>query len=92
MVIGGVTFTLPNVRYHGAYKLTIGQVDPPGIAIACEWGIAHEGTYGAKVTRVLDGDAFEPHLAPSPTGRIAACARTPKGAAYVATTIQELSA
>lgn len=78
MVVNGVTFTYPNVRG----PVTVGQVDPPGIA----------ASVGGTVTRVIEGDAFEPHVAVSPTGRVAMCARTPKGAAYVATSIQELSA
>lgn len=78
MVIAGTVFTYPNVRG----PVTVGQVDPTGIAAAV----------GSKITRVIEGDAFEPHVAVSPNGRVAICARTPKGAAYVATTIQELSA
>lgn len=77
LVINGVTFTYPNVRG----PVTVGQVDPPGIAAAV----------GSKITRVIEGYAYEPHVAVSPTGRVAICARTPKGAAYVATSIQELS-
>lgn len=75
--VAGVTLTYPNVRG----PVTVGQVDPPGIA----------AVVGSRVTRVIEGDAFEPHVAVSPTGRVAICARTPHGAAYVATTIQELS-
>lgn len=78
VTIGGTVLTYPNVRG----PVTVGQVDPPGIAAAV----------GGKVTRVLDDEAYEPHVAVSPTGRVAICARTPKGAAYVVTTIQELSA
>lgn len=78
MVIGGVTFTYPNVRG----PVTVGQVDG-GIAAAV----------GGKVTLVVPSDgAYEPHVAVSPNGRVAICARTAQGAAYVATTIQELSA
>lgn len=77
LVIGGTVFTYPNVRG----PVTVGQVDPAGIAAAV----------GRKITRVLEGDAFEPHVAVSPNGRVAICARTPVGAAYVATTLQELS-
>jgi hypothetical protein len=85
MVIAGTTFTYPNVRG----RVTVGQVDPPGVAVAVASGSLGGVSY--KVTRVIDGDAFEPHVAVSPTGRVAICARTPQGAAYVATTIQELS-
>lgn len=77
MVINGVTFTYPNIRG----PVTVGQVDPPGIAAAV----------GGKITRVIEGDAFEPHVAVSPNGRVAICARTSHGAAYVTTTVQELS-
>lgn len=92
MVIGGVTFTYPNQRRSPDGELvTVGQVDPPGIAAAVDWFDAL-GIGRVKVTRVIDGDAYEPHCAVSPTGRVAICARTDKGAAYVATTIQELSA
>lgn len=78
IVVNGVTFTYPNVR--GA--VTVGQVDPAGIA----------ANVNGHTTRVIEGDAYEPHVAVSPNSRVAICARTPKGAAYVATTIQELSA
>lgn len=91
MVIGGVTFTYPNQRRSPDGELvTVGQVDPPGIAAATSWLGADSPEL--KITRVIDGDAYEPHVAVSPNGRVAICARTPKGAAYVATTIQELSA
>jgi hypothetical protein len=78
LMVGGTLFHYPNVRG----PVTVGQVDPPGIAAAV----------GGTITRILDGDAYEPHVAVSPTGRVAICARTPRGAAYVTTTIQELSA
>lgn len=78
----GTLFHYPNERFYGpSLAVLVGQVDPPGIAAAVN----------GKVTRVIDGDAYEPHVAVSPNGRVAICARTPKGAAYVATTIQELS-
>lgn len=92
MVMGGVTFTYPNVRRWGWHAVTVGQVDPPGIAVAVESQDVTTGQSRVTVTRVIEGDAFEPHVAVSPTGRVAICARTPKGAAYVVTTIQELSA
>ncbi len=77
MVVNGWTFTYPNVRG----PVVVGQVDG-GIAAAV----------GGKVTLVIPSSgAFEPHVAVSPTGRVAICARTAQGAAYVATTIQELS-
>lgn len=76
LVIGGTTFTYPNVRG----PVTVGQVDG-GIAAAV----------GGKVTLVIPSDgAYEPHVAVSPNGRVAICARTAQGAAYVATTIDEL--
>lgn len=80
----GVTLHYPNVRALPVEPFTaigVGQVDPPGIV----------AVVNNKVTRVIEGDAYEPHVAVSPNGRVAICARTPKGAAYVATTIQELS-
>jgi len=78
----GVTFTYPNERLYGpSLQVLVGQVDG-GIAAACN----------GKVTLVIpSAGAFEPHVAVSPTGRVAICARTGQGAAYVATTIQELS-
>ena len=84
VVIAGTTFTYPNERERAKpwTRVTVGQVDPPGIAAAV----------GGKVTRVIEGDAYEPHVAVSPNGRVAICARTDKGAAYVTTSIQELSA
>lgn len=92
MVIGGTVFTYPNVRSAegSGYSVTVGQVDPSGIAVAVQW--LADPHQPAKITRVIDGDAYEPHVAVSPNGRVAICARTPQGAAYVATTIQELSA
>lgn len=76
LVIGGTTFTYPNVRG----PVTVGQVDG-GIAAAV----------GDKVALVIPGaECFEPHVAVSPNGRVAICARTPKGAAYVTTTLTEL--
>ncbi len=87
VVLGGVTFTMPNRRG----SVTVGQVDPPGIAAALAVP-QFNGEIGYHVTRVIEGDAYEPHVAVSPTGRVAICARTAQGAAYVATTIQELSA
>lgn len=78
MQVAGVTLTYPNVRG----PVTVGQVDPAGIA----------AVVGYKVTRVIEGDAFEPHVAVSPTGRVAICARTPQGVAYVTTSLQELRA
>ncbi len=97
VVIGGVTFTYPNERWlnRGTQRgrlVTVGQVDPPGIAAAVEWIDEGSGLPHVKVTRVIEGDAYEPHVAVSPTGRVAICARTDKGAAYVSTSIQELSA
>lgn len=88
MVIGGTTFTYPNVRG----PVTVGQVDG-GIAAA----VLVEGRSDAadrwRVTLVIpSAGAYEPHVAVSPNGRVAICARTAKGAAYVTTTIQELSA
>jgi hypothetical protein len=81
VVINGVTFTKPNVRG----PVTVGQVDG-GIAAAV----------GGKVTLVIPATYADwPHVAVSPNGRVAICASTdhkPDGAAYVATTIQELSA
>lgn len=91
MVVGGTTFTYPNVRETKAGSVLVGQVDPPGIAAATPYPMFNGGI-GYHVTRVIEGDAFEPHVAVSPTGRVAICARTAQGAAYVATTIQELSA
>lgn len=82
VTIGGTVFTYPNQRWtEDAGAVTVGQVDPPGIAAA----------FAGKVTRVIEGDAFEPHVTVSPSGRVAICARTPRGAAYVVTTIAELS-
>ncbi len=86
MVIGGVTFTFPNARG----LVTVGQVDG-GVSAAVQWTDEH-GDPKVRITRVINGDTYEPHVAVSPTGRVAICARTPQGAAYVATTIQELSA
>lgn len=77
LVVNGTTFTYPNVRG----PVTVGQVEG-GIMAAV----------GTKNTLVIPGDqCFEPHVAVSPTGRVAICARTNYGAAYVATTLQELS-
>ncbi len=80
VVINGVTFTKPNVRG----PVTVGQVDG-GIAAAV----------GGKVTLVIPAAYADwPHVAVSPNGRVAICASTdhkPDGAAYVATTIAELS-
>jgi hypothetical protein len=83
MAVNGVTFTYPNQRWSkDAGAVTVGQVDG-GIMAA----------FAGKNTLVIPGDeCYEPHVAVSPNGRVAICARTPKGAAYVATTIQELSA
>lgn len=88
MAINGVTFTYPNVRgistSPGVFfsTVTVGQVEG-GIMAAV----------GGKNTLVIPGaECYEPHVAVSPNGRVAICARTPQGAAYVATTIQELSA
>ncbi len=85
MVIHGVTFTKPNVRRLPVApftKVTVGQVNG-GIGAAV----------GGKVTLVIPATlADDPHLAVWWTGRVAICARTGQGAAYVATTIQELSA
>lgn len=88
IVVNGVTFTYPNVRNYNSRRVTVGQVDPPGIAVAVDY---LGGQIDGKVTRVIEGDAYEPHVAVSPNGRVAICARTARGAAYVATTIQELS-
>jgi hypothetical protein len=91
LVIGGTLFHYPNVRG----PVTVGQVDPPGIAAAVfvqdlnVHALPGDGSW--RITRILDGDAYEPHVAVSPNGRVAICARTPRGAAYVTTTIQELS-
>lgn len=80
--VDGVTFTYPNVRRVLGHEVIVGQVDG-GIAAAV----------GGKVTLVIPSSgAYEPHCAVSPTGRVAICARTAQGAAYVSTTIQELSA
>jgi hypothetical protein len=68
VVIAGETLTYPNRR--GA--VTVGQADPPSIALALN-GI---------VSTVISGDAFEPHTAVS-GNRAAVCARTGHGAAYV---------
>jgi hypothetical protein len=83
MVVNGVTFTYPNQRWtENVGAVTVGQVDG-GIMAA----------FAGKNTLVIPGaECYEPHVAVSPTGRVAICARTPLGAAYVATTIQELSA
>lgn len=83
LVFGGVTFTYPNVRESiDRRKVTVGQVDG-GIMV----------NIGLRNTLVIPGaECYEPHVAVSSTGRVAICARTDKGAAYVATTIQELSA
>lgn len=67
MEIGGATFTYPNTRGW----VTVGQVDPAGISAAIN----------GRVSPVLLGDGFEPHLAPSGS-RVAVCARTQHGAAY----------
>jgi hypothetical protein len=76
IVISGVTFTYPNTRG----PVTVGQVDG-GIAAAVD----------GKVTLVIPAaNAFEPHVAVSPNGRVAICARTDQGAAYVPTTLNEL--
>ncbi len=78
MGVNGVTFSYPNVRG----SVIVGQVDGGIMA-----------SVGGKNTLVIPSDgAYEPHLAVSPNGRVAICARTDKGAAYVSTTIQELSA
>jgi hypothetical protein len=84
LTVGGVLLHYPNVRG----PVTVGQVDPPGIAAVMEWDDIHG--HHATVTRVLEGNCFEPHVAVSPTGRVAICARTDRGAAYVATTLDEL--
>lgn len=80
IVISGVTFTYPNVRG----SVTVGQIEG-GIGAAV----------GGKVTLVIPGSfCAEPHVAVSPNGNVAICARTdhkPNGAAYVTTTVQELS-
>jgi len=76
MTINGTVFHYPNVRG----PVTVGQVDN-GIAAAV----------GGKTTLVIpSAGAFEPHVCVSPNGRVAICARTGQGAAYVATTIAEL--
>jgi len=85
LAINGVVFSYPNVRG----PVTVGQVDPPGIAAAINWMDAN-GNPKTTITRVIEGDAFEPHVAVSFNGRVAICARTPKGAAYVATTMDAL--
>ncbi len=77
LTMAGVTLHYPNTRG----LVTVGQVDPPGIVAICN----------GKATRVIEGDAYEPHVAVSPNGRVAICARTDKGAAYVATTLDALS-
>ena len=83
MQVNGVTFTYPNQRWtEDAGAVIVGQVEG-GIMAA----------FAGKNTLVIPGsECYEPHVAVSPTGRVAICARTPQGAAYVVTTIQELSA
>jgi hypothetical protein len=68
LVVAGRTLTYPNRRGG----VTVGQADPPCIVAAV----------GDVVAPVIDGDAFEPHIAVS-GGRAAICARTARGAAYV---------
>lgn len=84
LTMAGVTLHYPNTR--GA--VTVGQVDPPGIAAVLQWSDIH-GPH-ETLTRVIEGDAYEPHVAVSPNGRVAICARTGNGAAYVATTLDAL--
>lgn len=78
MVVNGQVFHYPNVRG----PVTVGQVEG-GIAAAV----------GSRNTLVIPEAvlAAEPHVAVAPSGRVAICARTPRGSAYVATTLQELS-
>jgi hypothetical protein len=78
--ISGVTFTFPNVRG----PVTVGQVETgyfTGIAAAI----------GNRVSFLIPGDAWEPHVVVTRHGRVGICARTPTSAAYVHTTLLELA-
>lgn len=67
--VEGHTLSLP-MRRNG---VTVGQADPPQIR-AVGPGVA---------STVIDGLAFEPHVAALSDGRYAVCARTPRGATLV---------